>query len=49
LGDANAKEWSATVAKIKVEKPEVKIVIPGHGKTGGKELLDYTINLFKLE
>ncbi|RKR14250.1 metallo-beta-lactamase class B [Maribacter vaceletii] len=46
LGDANVKEWSATVSKIKEEKPGVKIVIPGHGKTGGIELLDYTISLF---
>ncbi|WP_299432074.1 subclass B1 metallo-beta-lactamase [uncultured Maribacter sp.] len=46
LGDANENEWSATVAKIKKEKPEIKVVIPGHGKIGGTELLDYTISLF---
>lgn len=47
LGDANVNEWSTTVEKIKMQYPHVKIVIPGHGKIGGKELLDYTIQLFK--
>jgi len=47
LGDANVKEWSATVAKIKAGYPNIKIVIPGHGTPGNKKLLDYTIRLFK--
>lgn len=49
LGDANVAEWSATVEKVKREYPDVKIVVPGHGEYGNKELLDYTINLFKTE
>ncbi|WP_027374630.1 MULTISPECIES: CIM family subclass B1 metallo-beta-lactamase [Chryseobacterium] len=49
LGDANVKDWSATVAKIKKHYPDVKIIIPGHGDTGGIKLLDYTIALFKDE
>jgi metallo-beta-lactamase class B len=47
LGDANVGEWSTTVEKVKQQYPNVKIVIPGHGEIGGKELLDYTIKLFK--
>ncbi len=47
LGDANIKEWSATVEKIKQQYPDAKIVIPGHGKQGGTELFDYTITLFE--
>ena len=47
LGDANIAEWSNTVEKIKIQYPNVKIVIPGHGAIGGKDLLDYTINLFQ--
>lgn len=46
LADANILEWPMTVSKIKSEFPELEIVIPGHGKNGGKELLDYTIDLF---
>jgi metallo-beta-lactamase class B len=47
LGDANIGEWSTTVEKVKQHYPNAKIVIPGHGEIGGKELLDYTIKLFK--
>lgn len=47
LGDANVKEWSETVEKVKLKYPNAKIVIPGHGKWGGTELFDYTIKLFK--
>lgn len=46
LDDANVKEWSETVRKIKIAYPKAKIVIPGHGKFGGTELFDYTIKLF---
>lgn len=47
LADANTEDWSATVEKIKNEFPELENVIPGHGQSGGAELLDYTIDLFK--
>lgn len=46
LGDANTEQWSETVRKIKLKYPKAKIVIPGHGKSGGTALLDYTIALF---
>lgn len=47
LADANEKDWPATVRKIKERYPEIKFVIPGHGNSGGVELLDYTIQLFQ--
>ncbi len=47
LEDANEAAWSGTVQKVAEAYPTVKTVIPGHGATGGKELLDYTITLFK--
>ncbi len=46
LNDANSKEWPITAAKVKKEFPSLEIVIPGHGKSGGIALLDYTIDLF---
>lgn len=49
LGDANLADWSNTVEKIKKAYPDVQIVVPGHGKFGNKNLLDYTINLFKIQ
>lgn len=46
-GDANLDDWSKTVNAVKNEYPQVKIVIPGHGKSGNTALLDYTIQLFE--
>lgn len=47
LEDANTDSWSATVAKLKDKYPDTKQVIPGHGKLGGTDLLDYTVQLFE--
>jgi len=49
LGDANTDKWSETVRKIKLKYPKTEIVIPGHGKSGGTELFDYTIELFEIK
>lgn len=47
LDDANVQEWANTVTKIKNELGNrVRVVVPGHGDTGGEELLDYTIKMF---
>lgn len=47
LGDANVSAWPETVRKLKKKYPQTKLVIPGHGKPGGTDLLDYTIQLFQ--
>lgn len=47
LEDANTDAWSATVSKLKRKYPDIQLVVPGHGATGGPELLDYTIALFE--
>ncbi len=49
LGDANVAEWSNTVENVKAQYPNVKIVVPGHGVYGDKKLLEYTIELFKVQ
>ena len=46
LNDADTVKWPISIRKVKVAFPETKKVIPGHGKVGGSELLDYTIELF---
>jgi len=46
LGDANVASWPYTVEKVKLEYPNLKIVVPGHGQYGDAKLLDYTIKLF---
>ena len=48
IGDANLKKWSETAKNIKNEYGSAKIVVPGHGKCGGSELIDYTIDLYKI-
>ena len=47
IGDAHLDKWSETATNIKREYGSAKIVIPGHGKYGGVELIDYTIDLYK--
>jgi metallo-beta-lactamase class B len=45
--DAIIDEWGETTEKVLNAYPDVKIVIPGHGNYGGKELLSHTIELVK--
>lgn len=47
LGDANVNDWSMTVENVKIYFSEAMIIVPGHGAFGGRDLLDYTIDLFK--
>lgn len=47
LGDANVGAWTATVDRVIHAYPKIKVVVPGHGEVGGKELLQYTRELFK--
>ena len=48
LEDADTLAWSNTISKLKSTYPKAKYIIPGHGKLGGMELLDYTESLFKI-
>jgi metallo-beta-lactamase class B len=42
-------DWDTTVEEVMKKYPEVKVVVPGHGDFGGKELLPDTIDLVKRE
>ena len=47
LTDANVSEWPKTVAKVKQHYTgKIAYLVPGYGRPGGVELLDYTIDLF---
>lgn len=46
LKDADTKAWPKTVERIKKIFPDIQLVIPGHGSPGGRDLLDYTIEMF---
>jgi ketosteroid isomerase-like protein len=47
LADANEAAWSSSARFLKEKFPIIKTVVPGHGKYGGKELIDYTTTLFR--
>lgn len=47
LQDANTKAWNVSLRKLKRKFPEVKIIIPGHQKWGGKELYDHNKKLIR--
>ncbi len=47
LEDANVAVWPETARNIKSKYPQTVVVIPGHGKAGGQELLDFTATLFE--
>jgi len=47
IGDASLDKWSETAKKVKNEYGSAKVVVPGHGRHGGIELIDYTINLYE--
>lgn len=46
IEEANVNEWPTTVQNVKNRFPELQYVVPGHGKPGGIDLLDYTVKLF---
>jgi metallo-beta-lactamase class B len=46
LNDAALDDWANTVRKVRQTYPRLQHVIPGHGKCGGTELLDFTIGMF---
>jgi metallo-beta-lactamase class B len=43
--DADLKEWPRSIYKVMDKFPAVKVVIPGHGNSGGKKLLQHTLDL----
>lgn len=46
-GDADTTQWAATIKKVKENYTDVRYVVPGHGKPGTKELLDYTQKMWE--
>jgi metallo-beta-lactamase class B len=47
LADADTLAWPKTVRLLEEEFDKALLIIPGHGPSGGRELLDYTISLFE--
>ena len=47
IKDADIEHWDNTVLNIKKTYPSIKLVIPGHGAFGHRNLLDHTIALVR--
>lgn len=45
IDDANLSQWPQSVQKVKDKYLEAEIVIPGHGRSGGMELIEHTLDL----
>ncbi|BBN83534.1 beta-lactamase [Pseudoalteromonas sp. A25] len=45
LADANVKQWPESITHLLTKYPNIKQVVPGHGKLGGIELLKHTAQL----
>ena len=43
IDDGNVAEWAKSIGKVKTRYRDITIVVPGHGKAGGKSLLDHTM------
>jgi hypothetical protein len=39
------ESWPKTLQKVKEAYPGARIVVPGHGRPGGLDLIDHTIEL----
>jgi len=44
-GDAVTDEWASSIQKVIDRYPDIKLVVPGHGKIGGINLLTHTKKL----
>ncbi|MCX6150533.1 MAG: subclass B1 metallo-beta-lactamase [Ignavibacteriales bacterium] len=47
IADADVKEWSKSIKNVVDKFPDIKAVIPGHGKWGGRNLILHTLALLK--
>jgi len=45
--DADLDSYPATLNKMRQKYGEAMVLVPGHGKPGGLELIDHTVNLLK--
>ena len=46
VADADTVSWPAAIARAEARYPDARLVIPGHGDAGGRELLSHTRSLF---
>lgn len=47
VADADVAEWPTSIRRVLERYGKAAIVVPGHGRPGGRELLEHTIELAK--
>ncbi|RJP65364.1 MAG: subclass B1 metallo-beta-lactamase [Ignavibacteriales bacterium] len=47
VSDADVNEWPNSISKLLTKYDDAEIVVPGHGKWGGKSLIHHTLSLLK--
>ena len=45
IDDANLLQWPQSVQQVEDKYSEAEVVIPGHGRSGGVELMEHTLDL----
>jgi metallo-beta-lactamase class B len=45
--EADLEQWPATIETLLEDYGDAKLIVPGHGSPGGRELLDRTLELLK--
>jgi metallo-beta-lactamase class B len=45
IADADMSAWPETIKRVQLTYPDAAIIVPGHGASGGIELLDHTYKL----
>jgi metallo-beta-lactamase class B len=48
IADGDLKEWPQSIHKVMDKFPAAEVVIPGHGTSGGMELLQHTLDLLSV-
>jgi metallo-beta-lactamase class B len=43
MAEADLAAWPASLARLKERFPEAKMIVPGHGATYGRELVENTL------
>jgi metallo-beta-lactamase class B len=45
IQEADLAAWPGTLARVRAEYPDAALIVPGHGRPGGAETLDRTLEL----
>jgi len=47
IGEADIDAWPGTLARVAAEYPDAALIVPGHGRPGGSDTLERTLELIE--